>query len=107
MTVTNSTVASAIALAERVLAEMLLLRRDVATMQAVLAQRQPVSELPMADGPPAFDLAVVPTTGLSATCFGIFTIYRCQTRLPLGRHKAVIDLCRFLVGHAGQLSWHR
>jgi hypothetical protein len=59
-----------------------------------------INERPgMADEP-----LVLPTpeASLYATYFGAFAVYRAGRPLPLGRTRAVQELCRYLFDHAGQ-----
>lgn len=84
------------ALIERVLAETRALRQQIAAVHESLAARRPA----MADARGSVAQAGAP---LYATCFGVFRLYRAAAPVPLGQHKAVIQLGRYLVAHAGQL----
>jgi len=91
----------------RLLTEVLALRRQVAALYAEVVPSQPVRRRrgPAIDQRPAAAAAPASRADppLYATYFGRFTVYREQLPVSLGRNRAVIELCCYLIARAGQL----
>jgi LuxR family transcriptional regulator, maltose regulon positive regulatory protein len=100
--VSGSTTRSDMATAERLLTEVATLRLQVATLHGELVQDQRRTAQREEVGRPQPASSRRLAAVLYATYFGTFTLYRGRTRLPLGRNRPVIELCRYLLAHAGQ-----
>ena len=94
----NAPAESAHVVEGRVLAELDALRMQVAALQRLLLQREP---LPFASaGRIGTEVAGAPT--LFASFFGGFTLYRAGRRLSLGGSRPVCELGTYLIAHAGR-----
>ena len=85
----------------RVLAELTELRERVGALHEALLRKWPMHRLPP-DAAAATDASERPAPELYATLLGAFALYRGRARLQLGNNRSVVDLCRYLVAHAGR-----
>ena len=88
------------ALDRRVLAEVLVLRRQVGAIYRRLVQQPAGPAAP--ESRAEAEQAVPPADQLYATFFGTFGLQRGGARLALGRERPILELCRYLVARAGQ-----
>ncbi len=88
--------------ANGLLEEVIGLRQDIETVRRMLAD----SVSGAVDGHKALDCSAEcqqhDRPSLYATLLGPFSISRQQRELYLGHNRATLELCRYLVGHAGQ-----
>ncbi len=78
---------------EGLFAEIKVMREEVASLSATLGRRRE---------PPAIGHASAPLTGLYATFFGTFTLYRDGNVVALGNARPVAELCRYMIARRGE-----
>jgi DNA-binding SARP family transcriptional activator len=88
----------------RVLAELHALRSQVATLQQLVMQREPVQTAPLVPLATAGLDAVggIDEPALFASFFGSFTLYRGHRRLSLSGSRPVCELGTYLLANAGK-----
>jgi DNA-binding SARP family transcriptional activator len=81
-------------------------QRQMVLFNELIQQMQTVQALLTADSTLAHSLehpTAPPESPFYSTFFGSFVVYRSQSQLSLGHNKSVLELCRYLFAHPGQM----